>query len=273
MQQSIGLPTGLSIDDEEPDLPSIAIIPARYASTRLPGKPLADIGGRPMVCHVCERAAASGVDRVIVAADDARIVEAVERFGGEAMLTRSDHRSGTDRIAEVVARLGLSGETLVVNVQGDEPLLPPESIDQVIAGLRQRPQASVATLSERIGSEAELRSPAVVKVVTDHEGYALYFSRALIPWPRDGLDSATLATAEPGWQRHIGLYAYRAEYLQRMVTVPAPTIEQLESLEQLRVLWAGGRIHVAQARVPSPAGVDTPHDLERVRALLAGRAG
>lgn len=252
---------------------SIAIIPARYASTRLPGKPLADIGGRPMICHVCERAAASGVGRVIVAADDARIVEAVERFGAEAMLTRPDHRSGTDRIAEVAARLGLPGETLVVNVQGDEPLLPPESVDQVLEGLRGHPQASVATLSERIRTEQELRSPAVVKVVTDHEGYALYFSRALIPWPRDGFDSAALERAEPGWQRHIGLYAYRAEYLQRIVGVPAPAIERLESLEQLRVLWAGGRIHVAQARVPSPAGVDTPQDLDRVRALLDGEGG
>ena len=246
----------------------LVVIPARHASTRLPGKPLQRIGAKPMVQHVWERARASSADRVVVATDHGDIASACEAFGGDCLLTRPDHPSGTDRLAEVVDRLELDDEHIVVNVQGDEPLIPAEVIEQVAANLKSQPRASIATLCEAITDPAVLVDPNAVKVVTDRNGMALYFSRASIPWPRDQkLDSGTMP--DGAWYRHLGLYAYRAGFLRRYRTwAPAP-LETLESLEQLRALYQGEGIHVAEAAVPVPGGVDTPEDLEAVRALLA----
>lgn len=244
-----------------------AVIPARYASTRLPGKPLQLLAGRPLVQHVWERASASRAARVLVATDDERVAQCCRDFGAEVLLTRADHASGTDRLAEVAVRLGLPEEAVLVNVQGDEPLVPPSVIDQAAQNLAARPGAGVATLCEGIDDAAVLHDPNAVKVVCDREGYALYFSRAPIPWPRDG-DAA--APPQPGtWWRHIGLYAYRAGFLRRFSGwAPAPP-ERLEALEQLRALYHGERIHVAAACAPVPGGVDTPADLEALRAGLA----
>ena len=248
------------------------LIPARLASTRLPDKPLADIAGRPMVVHVAERAALSGARAVVVAADDARTVAACARYGVQALLTRADHATGSDRLAEACDLLGLGGDDLVVNVQGDEPLIEPALIDACAALLAQRPECVMATAAHPIDSLAEFANPNVVKVVCDAQSRALTFSRAPLPWWRvgyaGGLQTAT-ALSEPPPLRHIGLYAYRAAFLRRYPTLPPSPLEQVESLEQLRVLWHGERIavHVSALR-PGP-GVDTPEDLERVRALLA----
>lgn len=246
------------------------IIPARYAATRLPGKPLADLGGRPLLQWVHERALASGAARVVVATDDARIEAAARAFGAEVVMTSPEHRSGTDRIADAARQLGLPDDALVVNVQGDEPLMPPPLIRQVAANLAAHPAADMATLSQRILTLSELASPHVVKVVCDREGYALYFSRALIPQPRDGMPEAEhLADAVPGWQRHIGIYAYRVGFLRAFVHWPPAAIESTEMLEQLRALWNGASIHVAEACAPAPVGVDTPDDLARLRERIA----
>ena len=245
------------------------VIPARYGASRLPGKPLADLGGKPIVQWVHERAIASGASRVVIATDDARIETAARAFGAEVVMTSPEHRSGTDRIAEAAGRLGLPDEALVVNVQGDEPLLPPPLIRQVAADLAAHPAADMATLSQRIVTLGDLASPHVVKVVCDRDGYALYFSRSLVPNPRDGMPEAEhLADAQPGWQRHIGIYAYRVGFLRAFVHWPPASIETTEMLEQLRALWNGATIHVAEACAPAPVGVDTTEDLERLREQL-----
>lgn len=245
----------------------IAIIPARYASTRLPGKPLLDLGGKPMIAHVVTRARESGAARVIVATDDARIMQAVQSLDCEAVLTSPEHASGTERIAEAIAQLHIAADEIVVNVQGDEPLIPPALIRQVADTLAAKPAATVATACYPIHDSAEFMNPNVVKVVRDMNGYALYFSRAPIPYDRD----ASPAGRDPvrdAW-RHIGIYAYRAAFVTRYASMPPCALENLEKLEQLRVLWHGERIAVCVADAAPPAGVDTGDDLERVRALLA----
>lgn len=248
------------------------VIPARYASTRLPGKPLAEIAGKPMIRHVHERACESAADRVVVATDDDRIRQACEAFGAEVVMTSPDHASGTDRLAEVVATLGLSREHRVVNVQGDEPLIPAALIDQVAANLDAHPEAAIATLCEPIDDVARVFNPNVVKVVFDQVGMAGYFSRAPIPWARDLWAAGQAGEALPAttrYFRHIGIYGYRVGLLQDFVTwAPAPA-EQTESLEQLRALHHGARIHVEEAVEPPPAGVDTEADLDRLRRQMA----
>ena len=236
------------------------IIPARYASTRFPGKPLAEIGGKPMVVHVCERAAKSGAAAVQVATDDERIAAAVRAHGHRAIMTRADHASGTDRIAEAARKLRLKDSSIVVNVQGDEPLIAPKLIAQVARTLERRRDASVSTACHAIHDEGSLASPNVVKVVMDAEGYALYFSRAQIPYPR-----------EPGaaCYRHAGIYGYRVSFLKRYARLKPSPLEKAEALEQLRVLWHGHRIAVALSTSEIPPGVDTPEDLEAVRRMLA----
>ena len=246
------------------------LVPARLASTRLPGKPLADIAGLPMIVRVAHNAARSAARRVVVAADHADIVAACAAHGVEALLTRTDHATGSDRLAEACVRLGLDGSDLVVNVQGDEPLLDPQMIDACAALLAAQPDCVMSTAAHAIDSVDELDNPNVVKVVLDAAGRALYFSRAPIPWWRDARarGEAPLPAANPPL-RHIGLYAYQAGFLRRFPQLAASPLEQIEALEQLRVLWHGERIavHVSDSR-PGP-GVDTPEDLARVRALFA----
>ncbi len=244
-------------------------IPARYASQRLPGKPLLPIAGRPMIQHVHERAVASGATRVVTLTDDERIAEAVAGFGGEVLITGAHHRSGTERIAEAVDRLALDENEPVVNLQGDEPLMPADLIRQVAEDLESFPAADIATLATRITTAAELFDPHAVKVVRDKDGFALYFSRAVIPWDREAF-AVTTEELPPAAEhyRHLGLYAYRAGFLSRYVDLPPCSIEGMEALEQLRVLWHGGRIHVAEATTEPGPGVDTEADLNRVRGLL-----
>ncbi|MGE5640400.1 MAG: 3-deoxy-manno-octulosonate cytidylyltransferase [Clostridia bacterium] len=236
--------------------PFTAVIPARYASSRFPGKPLAEIAGKPMVVRVCERAAQSGAAAVCVATDDERIAAAVRAGGFRALMTRADHASGTDRLAEAAAQLGLKGDDIVVNVQGDEPLIPPALVRRVAELLAARPAASVATACHPIRDDGEAANPNVVKVVMDAEGFALYFSRSRIPYPREG---------GAGCYRHAGLYAYRAGFLAKYSTLEPCQLEQAEALEQLRVLWHGYRIAVVLSEADIPPGVDTPQDLETVR--------
>lgn len=244
------------------------IIPARYNSSRLPGKPLADIGGKPMVQHVYERAKQSGAERVVVATDDVRVEAAVQAFGGDVCMTSPDHESGTERLAEVVKLMGIDDDHTIVNVQGDEPLIPASIIAQVAENL-QSSQAPMATLGVAIEHEAEVFNPNAVKVVTDQNGFALYFSRATIPWDRDAYANEPKSAAKQPLMRHIGIYAYRAGFINTYINWAPSALEKIESLEQLRVLWYGERIHVALAIDAPPAGVDTPEDLEQVRALLA----
>lgn len=245
------------------------LVPARLQSTRLPRKPLADLAGLPMVVRVAQRAAASAAVRVVVAADDAEIVSACEAHGVQAVLTRPDHATGSDRLAEACTLLGLDGTDVVVNVQGDEPLIAPGLIDACAAQLAERPECVMSTAAHPIDDAAEFRNPNVVKVVLDGAGRALYFSRAPMPWWRDGFADGIAQLPTPAPLRHIGIYAYQAGFLRRFPSLPACPLEQVESLEQLRVLWHGERIavHVSAER-PGP-GVDTPDDLARVRALLA----
>lgn len=245
------------------------VIPARYGSTRLPGKPLLDIAGKPMVQRVWEQARRSGADEVIVATDDARIEEVASGFGALVCMTDADHPSGTDRLQQVAGLRGWADDRIVVNVQGDEPLIPPALIDQVAANLAAHPEAGIATLCETISQHAELTNPNAVKVVADVNGLALYFSRATIPWPRDAFSKKPDTMPEGQWNRHIGIYAYRTAFLHRYVSWPPAPLEELEQLEQLRALYQGERIHVARAVEKVPAGVDTPADLEAVRRLLA----
>jgi 3-deoxy-manno-octulosonate cytidylyltransferase (CMP-KDO synthetase) len=247
-----------------------AIIPARYASTRLPGKPLADVAGKPMVVRVAERAIEAGADRVVVATDDERIKAVVESNGIAACLTSPDHSTGTDRLAEAANQLALDDDAIVVNVQGDEPLLSPTLIRAVAQLLAANPPAAIATACHPITDAAEAFNPNVVKVVLDHERYALYFSRATIPWARDAFAGGR-TDVPPGLPlyRHYGLYAYRVRFLRRFPTLAPAPIERFEALEQLRALWHGFRI-VVEITTGTPApGVDTPEDLERVRALFA----
>ena len=245
------------------------VIPARYDSTRLPGKPLVDIAGKPMIQHVYERAQESGAESIIIATDDQRVAEAASGFAAQVCMTSSKHGSGTERLSEVVTKLGLSNDEIVVNLQGDEPLMPPSLIHQVAQNLAEHSQASVATLSEKIHTAAELFDPHAVKVISDKNGYAIYFSRAPIPWDRDAFTITTEELPERSLHfRHIGLYAYRAGFIQQYVSWPACELEKLESLEQLRVLWHGHKIHVAEADESAVAGVDTEADLARARRAL-----
>ncbi|RLM20003.1 3-deoxy-manno-octulosonate cytidylyltransferase [Brenneria alni] len=244
------------------------IIPARFASSRLPGKPLADINGKPMVVHVMERALESGAQRVIVATDHPDVQTVVRQSGGEVCLTSPDHNSGTERLAEVIERYGFSDDEIIVNVQGDEPLIPPVIIRQVAENLATC-QAGMATLAVPIETSEEAFNPNAVKVVTDAEGYALYFSRATIPWDRERF-AHSKDTIGTHFLRHIGIYAYRAGFVRRYISWPPSQLEQIELLEQLRVLWYGEKIHVAVAKAVPSVGVDTPEDLARVRVLMAG---
>lgn len=239
------------------------IIPARYGSTRLPGKPLVDLAGKPMIRHVYERAVESGVGEVVIATDDERIRAAAEAFGARVCMTAASHRSGTERLAEAIAQLGLGEEEIVINLQGDEPFMPPSLIRQVAETLAAHPDAAMATACCVIASEEEFRNPNVVKVVCDVRGYALYFSRAPIPYPRDP------GRALPAALRHIGLYAYRAGFVERYLAWPPCPLEEIEQLEQLRVLWHGERIAVCEARAFPALSVDTAEDLERARKYLA----
>jgi 3-deoxy-manno-octulosonate cytidylyltransferase (CMP-KDO synthetase) len=246
------------------------VIPARMASSRLPGKPLADIAGLPMVVRVAQRALQSQASQVVVAADDARIVQACQAHGIQALLTRQDHVSGSDRLAEACQLLGLPADAVVVNVQGDEPLMPPALINDVARVLTERPEASMSTAAHAIASLAEFTNPNVVKLVMDARQMALYFSRAPIPWWRDGqMDGGFQALPNPTPLRHIGIYGYRAGFLALFPNLAPAPVETMESLEQLRALWHGHRIavHVTD-EAPGP-GVDTPEDLARVQALLA----
>jgi 3-deoxy-manno-octulosonate cytidylyltransferase (CMP-KDO synthetase) len=246
------------------------LVPARLASTRLPDKPLADIAGVPMVARVAQRAAQSGAARVVVAADHASILAACQTHGVEAILTRQDHPSGSDRLAEACEQLGLDGDAVVVNVQGDEPLIDPALIDAVAAALLARPDAAMSTAVHAIDSVADYLNPNVVKAVLDAQGNALYFSRAPIPWWRDGAAPGVppVQLPSPAPLRHIGIYGYRAGFVRRFPSLPPSPLETIEALEQLRALWHGHRIavHVSDA-APGP-GVDTPEDLARVRALF-----
>lgn len=250
----------------------VVIVPARLASTRLPRKPLADLAGEPMVVRVARRASASGAERVVVATDSDEVLAACRRFDVAAVLTRPDHPTGTDRLAEAVDALQVADETIVVNVQGDEPLLPPEVVGRVAGLLAQRPDCAMATAAHRLADAAEFFSPNVVKVVTDAGGRALLFSRAPIPWARDAFAATreALPADLPAW-RHVGLYAYRAGFLRRFPQLPQAPIEAQEKLEQLRALWHGFGIAVLPLAEPLPPGVDTPEDLAQVRALLCGR--
>jgi len=246
------------------------IVPARFASTRLPGKPLADIAGKPMVVRVAERAQLAGAERVVVATDDERIRAAAETHGIAACLTRADHPTGTDRLAEAARLLGLADDAIVVNVQGDEPLLAPSLIRAVAESLAAHPDAAIATACHPIADPAEAFNPNVVKVVLDANRYALYFSRATIPWARDEFAGRRDAIP-PGLPlyRHYGLYAYRVRFLRLYPTLlPAP-IERFEALEQLRALWHGHRIVVEITEGTPAPGVDTEDDLTQVRALYA----
>lgn len=243
------------------------LVPARLASSRLPGKPLADIGGLPMVVRVAQRAALSGASRVVVAADDERIVQACARYGVDAILTRADHATGSDRLAEACEQLRLAGDDVVVNVQGDEPLIEPTLVRACAALLDAQRDCVMSTAAHAIESAADFTNPNVVKVVLDAARRALYFSRAPIPHSRDAVAADTLA--QPAPLRHIGIYAYRAGFLRRFPSLAASPLEAIEALEQLRVLWHGERIAVYVSALRPGPGVDTPQDLERVRALFA----
>ena len=243
------------------------VIPARYGSTRLPGKPLLRIGGKAMVVRVAEQAWLAGAREVIVATDDERVVEVVTAAGHDALMTDPNHGSGTDRVWEVARqRTGWAEDAVVINVQGDEPLIAPEIIAQLAAAVAETDDAAMATLCEPIADPGDLADPNVVKVVRDAANFALYFSRASIPHAREG-DSASAAGV---WRRHIGIYGYRLRGLRRFVSLPPSALEGVERLEQLRALEHGLRILVLDACRPSPGGVDTPADLERVRQLVEG---
>ncbi|MFP1728430.1 3-deoxy-manno-octulosonate cytidylyltransferase [Lonsdalea quercina] len=244
------------------------IIPARFASSRLPGKPLADINGKPMVIHVMERAQESGAERVIVATDHPDVEQVIRQAGGDVCLTSPDHNSGTERLAEVIERYRLPDDEIIVNIQGDEPMIPPVIVRQVaenLAGSR----AGMATLAVPIVGSEDVFNPNAVKVVRDAEGYALYFSRAPIPWDRERFGQANENVGDH-FLRHIGIYAYRAEFVRRYVSWAPSELEKIELLEQLRVLWYGEKIHVDVAKAIPSVGVDTPEDLERVRLAMAG---
>lgn len=248
------------------------VIPARYASQRLPGKPLADLNGKPLVLHVCERAQSSGAAQVVVATDDERIRSACVSAGVDVQMTAAHHASGTDRLAEVADRRGWDDDEIIVNLQGDEPLVPPANIEQTAALLLAHEAASMSTLCTPIHELGEFLNPNVVKVTADREGLALYFSRAPIPWHRDGAaEGYTSQQRHQGALRHIGIYAYRVGALKRLAATPPCELEQLEKLEQLRALWLGMRIAVDVAQESPGPGVDTPEDLKRVAELMRKR--
>lgn len=239
-------------------------IPARYASTRYPGKPLVALRGRPLLEHVWRRACEAGADAVVVATDDERIATVARAFGADVCLTAADHASGTDRVAEVAAARGWADDDIVVNLQGDEPLTPPALLAQVAADLGERADASVATLATPLDTDGRADDPDLVKVVTDARGYALYFSRAPIPWWRDGRPAAP----DPATLRHLGIYAYRAGFLRAFAGLAPAPLERAERLEQLRALWHGYRIHVVEAAAIPGAGIDAPGDVEQVERAL-----
>ena len=249
----------------------VVVIPARYASTRLPGKPLADICGKPMIQHVYEKACLSGASKVVIATDHQKVFDAAKHFTNDVLMTREDHQSGTERLAEVVDLLDLSDDTIVVNVQGDEPLLSPDNVSQVATLLAQS-TAPMATLSVAIEERDEVFNPNAVKVVSDINKNALYFSRASIPFDR----SAMMAEQQPlnlaPFQRHVGIYAYRAGFIKQYIQLSVSPLEVLESLEQLRVLYHGYAIKIEQAVVTPHAGVDTPEDLAKVVAHIQSKA-
>ena len=250
--------------------PFRVVIPARFASTRLPGKPLADICGKPMVVRVIERAELAEAPEIWVATDHQEVFDAVRAAGGQALMTRSDHPSGTDRLAEVVERLGWDDSDIVVNVQGDEPLIDPALISAVAHALREDPQAAIATAAHALHSAVEMFNPNVVKVVCNAAGQALYFSRAPLPWARDAFASSrdSLPAGLPVL-RHVGIYAYRVSFLRRYAALAPSPLEHWEALEQLRALWHGYRIQVLEVAAAPPAGVDTEEDLARVRQVFA----
>lgn len=252
---------------------TVLVIPSRFASTRLPGKPLRLMAGKPMIQHVFERAQAAsdvlGFKEIIIATDNERIRETCESFGAEVCMTSTEHETGSDRLAEVVQIKQWADDTIVVNLQGDEPLTPIESLRQVAENLAQNPEATMSTLSTVIQTEAEYNDPNVVKVVTDKQGIAMYFSRAPIPFQRDiHKDDAVQISAYA--QRHIGIYAYRASYLTSFAKMEECQVEQLEKLEQLRAMWFGARIHVEEANEVPGHGVDTEEDLIAVEKILKG---
>lgn len=247
------------------------IIPARYASSRLPAKPLADIHGKPMIVRVMEQAKKSGATNVIIATDHQQVFDVVSSYGGEVILTSDKHNSGTERLAEVINYYQLADDEVIVNVQGDEPLIPPVIIDQVAENLVKY-QTGMATLAVPIESASEAFNPGAVKVVTDKDGYALYFSRATIPWERDRFAQMATDVNKQSigdfYLRHIGIYAYRAGFIRQYINWAPSSLEQIEMLEQLRVLWYGEKIHVAVAKQAPAIGVDTQEDLDKVRALF-----
>ncbi|MCC5958900.1 MAG: 3-deoxy-manno-octulosonate cytidylyltransferase [Ectothiorhodospiraceae bacterium] len=247
-------------------VPFTVIVPARFGSSRFPGKPLARLGGKPMLLHTCDCARASGASTVAVATDDARIAAVAEDAGLQCLMTSPDHQSGTDRLAEAAVMLGLDDDEIVVNLQGDEPLMPPAHVRLTADLLGLHPAADVSTLVLPLDTAVELHDPNAVKAVVDGNGYALYFSRAPIPWDRDfgGRPPAD----RRGWLRHLGIYGYRVGFLKRYPSLSTPAIERTESLEQLRVLWHGYRIITATVEQGAGPGVDTPDDLQRVEALL-----
>lgn len=245
------------------------VIPARYGSTRLPGKPLLNIAGKPMIAHVCERAGEADADEIIVATDDERIFQAVGGLGFKAVMTRADHQSGTERIAEVARLCGWADDQIIVNLQGDEPLIPPAYIRDVATALAGQQQAGIATLAAEINDPEEIFNPNAVKVVLNKNGYALYFSRAPIPWERDMFTrSGGTPSGKLPYLRHIGMYAYTVDFLNRYCLWDASKLESVESLEQLRILWHGEAIRVEIVAQTPAAGVDTQEDLQRVEQAL-----
>ncbi|MCB5190296.1 3-deoxy-manno-octulosonate cytidylyltransferase [Methylobacillus arboreus] len=244
------------------------VIPARYASSRLPGKPLLDIAGKPMVVRVVEQAVASGATEVVVATDHERIRDAVAAYGYDVVMTRPDHASGTDRIAEVVQKQGWSDNAIVVNVQGDEPLIDPRLIEEVANNLSTHIEAAMATACHALHDTPSILNPNIVKVVLDHQGHALYFSRAPIPYPRDAFAANQDIPTNMPIYRHIGIYAYRAGFLRAYAALTPSAIEHFESLEQLRVLWHGYKISVEITEKAPAAGVDTEADLAYVRSVV-----
>lgn len=246
------------------------VIPARYASTRLPGKPLLNLAGKPMIAHVCEKAQQAGAEEVVVATDDERIAQAVNGLGIKAIMTRPDHQSGTERIAEVAELSGWASHDIIVNVQGDEPLIPPQLISDLAHALASQQQAGIATLAVKILDHEEIFNPNAVKVVLNKDGYALYFSRAPIPWDRDGFaENRQQPSAKMTYYRHIGMYAYTVDFLKRYCQWQASVLETVESLEQLRILWHGEAIKVKVVDKTPSAGVDTKEDLARVEKLMS----
>ena len=239
------------------------VIPARYGSSRFPGKPLALIGKKPMIQHVVERAKEAGADNIIVATDDERIQNVVVGFA-QVCMTSVNHQSGTERIADFIEKEGIANDTIVVNVQGDEPFIPAENIRQVANNLANAPQCQMATLSTPIDNVEDVFNPNIVKVLVNNKGESIYFSRSPIPFERDYMMANPKAANTHLYKRHIGIYAYRAEYVKQYVDYTPSSLEQIESLEQLRAIWYGDKIHCEVAIAPPPVGIDTPEDLERL---------